>query len=507
MRSAGSRSSSSRRSAPSAGSSLILGLVALDDGPRLHGDHRAGRRGDERGQLRLPGDHDRPDARGGPRDRPAIRSPGRPRRPASPSARRPSLGILASSRRSRVRPRRPAPYALPRRRSTPLELALPASSLVAVRLAASRSPGMSGLGPLRRRPAPDDPVAPDRTCAHRRRTAGCGPGRARPADRLGWSSASRSCPIVVYVISYIPWAALGNQLVDGLPAGAHRLQDAARADRARCTTTTTACARPHPASSPWWAWPFDLKPVWFYQERLRQRHDGRHLRRRQPRRLVAGDPGHGLRRLAGVAAAQPGARRSIFDRLRGQWMPWSRIDRATFQYHYYTSLPFLLIALAYFLAELWHGPSTADLARWPGSRPRSRSSGRPCCGCSRRPLCGVRPGHGREPGLRGLRGDGIPARSCSRWRSAGLVAVAPRGRRVLLVQLAAARRDRDDQPGEADRRIRCRSALTAGDRRWSGSLVVGAVPARHRGLSSRSAFRIEPIALVVLARAAAGRLA
>ena len=38
-------------------------------------------------------------------------------------------------------------------------------------------------------------------------------------------------------------------------------------------------------------------------------------------------------------------------------MPWTRIDRATFQYHYYTSLPFLVLALAYFLAELWHGAS------------------------------------------------------------------------------------------------------------------------------------------------------
>ena len=24
----------------------------------------------------------------------------------------------------------------------------------------------------------------------------------------------------------------------------------------------------HPASSPWWAWPMNLKPVWFYQEGL-----------------------------------------------------------------------------------------------------------------------------------------------------------------------------------------------------------------------------------------------
>jgi hypothetical protein len=40
-----------------------------------------------------------------------------------------------------------------------------------------------------------------------------------------------------------------------------------------------------------------------------------------------------------------------------QWLSWTRIDRATFQYHFYTALPFFLAGLAYFLAELWHGPS------------------------------------------------------------------------------------------------------------------------------------------------------
>ncbi len=39
------------------------------------------------------------------------------------------------------------------------------------------------------------------------------------------------------------------------------------------------------------------------------------------------------------------------------WLPWARIDRATFQYHYYTSVPFVVLALAYLLAELWHGPA------------------------------------------------------------------------------------------------------------------------------------------------------
>jgi len=38
------------------------------------------------------------------------------------------------------------------------------------------------------------------------------------------------------------------------------------------------------------------------------------------------------------------------------WLPWTRIDRATFQYHVFSSLPFAVLALAYLLAELWHGP-------------------------------------------------------------------------------------------------------------------------------------------------------
>jgi hypothetical protein len=51
-----------------------------------------------------------------------------------------------------------------------------------------------------------------------------------------------------------------------------------------------------------------------------------------------------------------------------QWLSWARIDRATFQYHFYTALPFFLLALAYLLAELCHGPSrrTWLLARFAG---------------------------------------------------------------------------------------------------------------------------------------------
>ena len=73
--------------------------------------------------------------------------------------------------------------------------------------------------------------------------------------------------------------------------------------------------------------------------------------------------GVGVISLAGMAFAAWAAwrRRSLALTIvvimwAAMWLPWARIDRATFQYHVYASLPFLIVALAYFLGELWHGP-------------------------------------------------------------------------------------------------------------------------------------------------------
>jgi C-terminal four TMM region of protein-O-mannosyltransferase len=112
----------------------------------------------------------------------------------------------------------------------------------------------------------------------------------------------------------------------------------------------------HAASSPWWAWPLDLKPVWFYQGSFADSTAGSIY-----------DAGNiviwwlGIPAL-GFVAYQAFRRRSLALALIAigfacQWLAWARIDRATFQYHYYTSLPFVVLALGYLLAELWHGPS------------------------------------------------------------------------------------------------------------------------------------------------------
>jgi predicted membrane-bound dolichyl-phosphate-mannose-protein mannosyltransferase len=162
-------------------------------------------------------------------------------------------------------------------------------------------------------------------------------------------------PVVVYVISYIPWANVeSHQIVAGWPAGhTGQLLLDLTGDMYRYHNNLTAA---HPASSPWWAWPLDLKPVWFYQDSYAGGTGA-----------AIYDSGNLVIWWLGVpamafAAWQAYRRRSLALALivigfAAQWVSWARIDRAAFQYHYYTSLPFVVMALAYFIAELWHGAS------------------------------------------------------------------------------------------------------------------------------------------------------
>ena len=70
-------------------------------------------------------------------------------------------------------------------------------------------------------------------------------------------------PLIVYTLSYIPWIDLGNQWIAGVPAG-NTGQTFIDLQKSMYEYHNYLRAT-HPASSPWWAWPLDLKPVWFEQ--------------------------------------------------------------------------------------------------------------------------------------------------------------------------------------------------------------------------------------------------
>jgi hypothetical protein len=222
-----------------------------------------------------------------------------------------------------------------------------------------------GAGPLAPPPAPDDP----RSLVERPAPAPDGwllPGSTFSAPWLWAMACMTILPLVVYVISYYPWIQLGNQWWSGFPAGhtGQTLWDL----QISMFNYHNDLRVPHPASSPWWAWPFDLKPVWFYQGSMAN-DTGASI-------YDAGNLVLFWLSVPGVAwtAWQAWRRRSlaltlVILGLAAQWLPWVWVDRATFQYHVLTTLPFTFLALAYFVAELWHGPSrrTWALARVAGA--------------------------------------------------------------------------------------------------------------------------------------------
>ena len=214
--------------------------------------------------------------------------------------------------------------------------------------------GRLGIGPLARDPEPGDarygipPASPPAEGWLR-----LGTGLGLP---VAWLLGSLvAIPVVVYVISYIPWALIENhQLWDGWPPD-HTGQTLLTlvGDMYRYHNNLSEA---HAASSPWWAWPLNLKPVWFYQGSFAG-----------STAAAIYDAGNVVIWWLGVPAMafvayQAFRRRSLALALiligfLAQWISWARIDRAAFQYHYYTSLPFVVMALAYLVAEVWHGAS------------------------------------------------------------------------------------------------------------------------------------------------------
>ncbi len=223
--------------------------------------------------------------------------------------------------------------------------------------------GRVGLGPLAPPPAPDDPVRllppadppPD--------------GWLRPGWLFGvpvaWAAVSLLViPLAVYIATYIPWAlsSIGDPVI--FPAGTpiiglwppgHTGQTLWQLTQSMYDYHNNLRVG-HPASSPWWAWPLDLKPVWFYQQAFAGSTTG-----------AIYDGGNVALWWLSIPAVAWGAWQSFKRRSLGlgflviviacMWLAWARIDRATFEYHYYSTIPFVLLALAYFVAELWHGPS------------------------------------------------------------------------------------------------------------------------------------------------------
>jgi predicted membrane-bound dolichyl-phosphate-mannose-protein mannosyltransferase len=165
-------------------------------------------------------------------------------------------------------------------------------------------------------------------------------------------------PLTVYGLSYVPYLLMGHDWATaGGPAYGWSIDEL----HAQMFSYHFNLEAGHASSSPWWSWPLALKPTWFHGES----YDGDVI-------SVIYNGGNPLLFWAGVPALAACAvlawkRRSlalvlVVAAFAFQYVPWLRIERATFAYHYLTAVVFAMIAVAYIVDELLRRPAWRDLA-------------------------------------------------------------------------------------------------------------------------------------------------
>ena len=109
---------------------------------------------------------------------------------------------------------------------------------------------------------------------------------------------------------------------------------------------------PHCAGSPWWAWPLDLKPVYWYFGQSTANVNGYIYDAGNPILFWAALPASAI--VCGLAIRARSVSLGIVAlAMLTQFVAWIPISRVLFFYHFFTVLPFYLLCLAIALAVLW----------------------------------------------------------------------------------------------------------------------------------------------------------
>lgn len=161
-------------------------------------------------------------------------------------------------------------------------------------------------------------------------------------------------PLGIYILSYIPY-----MLVKDRPFGFKEIWENQK--YMLNYHGTLKSDKPHPFTSPWYSWPLDIRPVFFFQGEF------------YPKGYIGNISSFGnpFVWLGGLAAAIF----IIVNRIRNkqfgkgllfvtiaalsQYLPWTLISRELFIYHYFATIPFLILlttfALKYMIEHFKHG--------------------------------------------------------------------------------------------------------------------------------------------------------
>jgi dolichyl-phosphate-mannose-protein mannosyltransferase len=157
--------------------------------------------------------------------------------------------------------------------------------------------------------------------------------------------------VLVYFLTYIPDMLAGRSLIEVI-----NLQGSMYGYHSTLTAT-------HPFSSPWWSWPFMVKPLWLFASTLPGDF--------KSTIVLLGNP---LVWWVGFVCVIVISVFAVFKIVKAggkklgdiglpvlfipvffffQWVPYMLISRVTFIYHFYVNVPFLCLATAYVISKYW----------------------------------------------------------------------------------------------------------------------------------------------------------
>ena len=179
-------------------------------------------------------------------------------------------------------------------------------------------------------------------------------------------------PCVIYYLCYIPYLS---------PTGPVTLKRVIDAQIGMLNYhSTPGLGMDHPFQSPWWQWPFILKPMWFAQDSYEPAGYASTI-------MCMGNPWvfylgaiAMLGALVACAAKYLNLRSGVSLRqgdgdltlpvlavgFLAQYLPWVLVPRLTFIYHYFTAVPFLVVALCGVFSLLYEKGPFARRLTFPG---------------------------------------------------------------------------------------------------------------------------------------------
>ncbi|MEB3103135.1 glycosyltransferase family 39 protein [Ferviditalea candida] len=150
-------------------------------------------------------------------------------------------------------------------------------------------------------------------------------------------------PAIIYVLAYIPYFMVSGKH--------HGLADLIEAQKYMYNYHKNLVST-HPFASPWWQWPMMLMPIWYFQ--------GSDLPDGMISSIVSmGNPAvWWIGSLAVVFAAVIGFLRKerlvlfLLIALGSEYLPWVLVPRLTFIYHFFASVPFIILLTTYILKDI-----------------------------------------------------------------------------------------------------------------------------------------------------------